>query len=202
MHDSVSATAVGVFELVNDLIDSNSISSAIALNSSVPVSNQMDANRQTVNNIYLNTWLSGIFIFDSTQYKTLYNIAIQNPLLASDAAYSARVLLGLNFFNEGSGNPDFRKEKQQSATILPSQGKVYPNPNDGNMQFNYSLATGSLGELMIYSLSGIKVANYRLTEGDNVTLRINETVLSNGLYFYSEIIDGSIIANGKLIIQR
>jgi hypothetical protein len=82
------------------------------------------------------------------------------------------------------------------------KGKVYPNPNDGTMQFDYSLAQGNIGEFVIYSLSGVKVAEYRLAEGDKNTLRITEPNLVDGIYFYTEIIDGAVITNGKLIIIK
>jgi len=202
-YDSMSAIAVGKFEIVNDLIDSGNVSAASVMNATIPVASQLDANRQIVNNIYLNTWQSGIYKFDSTQYNTLYNIAVQDPLLASDAVYSARVLLGLNFFNGGNySGAKMREAAKKTTALAPPLGKLYPNPNDGNMQFDYSLASGSTGDFIIFTLSGIKIADYRLGEGDNATLRINEAGLSNGLYFYTEIVNGAVVTTGKLVIIK
>lgn len=200
-YDSVKAAGIGNFELVNSLIDSIQLNNAFSLNSGVSPASQMEGNRKSVNDIYLYTGINHPFKYDSVRYSTLLNIAQQNPLLAGDAVYSARVMLGLNFNFSGNYSSGDRIAQKKTSPI-PMKGKVYPNPNDGTMQFDYSLAQGNIGEFVIYSLSGVKVAEYRLAEGDKNTLRITEPNLVDGIYFYTEIIDGAVITNGKLIIIK
>jgi hypothetical protein len=79
--------------------------------------------------------------------------------------------------------------------------KLYPNPNNGNMQFDYFLDQGKKGELLIYNALGQFIKKYTLTEGTN-SLQINETTLENGIYFYQEIINDQLATSHKFVILK
>ena len=80
--------------------------------------------------------------------------------------------------------------------------KLFPNPNDGTMNFIYSLKETSQGEMVIYDLTGKVVAKYSLATGLDNQILINETKLSNGVYFYKVIIDSEIKVSDKIVIIK
>ena len=80
--------------------------------------------------------------------------------------------------------------------------KLFPNPNDGTMNFIYSLKEASKGVMVIYDLTGKAVANYQLASGLDNQILINETNLSNGVYFYKVIIDNEIKVSDKIVIIK
>ena len=59
-----------------------------------------------------------------------------------------------------------------------------PNPSNGNMILKYSLKSNDKAEMKIYDVTGRLINSYKLTEGDNNTLKISEDELQNGIYFY------------------
>lgn len=79
---------------------------------------------------------------------------------------------------------------------------LYPNPNKGTMNFQYSITEAVSGELFIYDLSGREVAKYKLQQGAGNQFQISETELNNGVYFYKMIIDGEIKASDKIVIIK
>jgi hypothetical protein len=79
--------------------------------------------------------------------------------------------------------------------------KLFPNPNNGNMQFDYELDRGEKGELLIFNALGQFIKKYTLTEGIN-SLQISETTLENGIYFYQEVIKDQLTASHKFVILK
>ena len=79
--------------------------------------------------------------------------------------------------------------------------KLYPNPNDGNMQLDYKFQEGQEGKLIIFDIMGKKLFTFPLVNEIN-TLKISESSLNNGLYFYKIIINNEIVSIDKLIISK
>jgi len=80
--------------------------------------------------------------------------------------------------------------------------KLYPNPNDGNMVLSYSLAEKLGGTFNLYDITGRLINKYTLTEGENNSLKITESNLTNGVYFYSILVDNKVKAYNKIIIVK
>jgi len=70
------------------------------------------------------------------------------------------------------------------------------------MVLSYSLAEKSEGTFNLYDITGRLINKYTLTEGENNSLKITESNLTNGVYFYSIIVDGSVKAHNKIIIVK
>ncbi len=87
-------------------------------------------------------------------------------------------------------------------TITTSNYKLYPNPNDGNMIFEYSLQEHSSGTFILYDITGRVINKYKLTAGQSNALKISENELNNGVYFYSVTIDNSVKAFSKIVIVK
>ncbi len=79
---------------------------------------------------------------------------------------------------------------------------LFPNPNNGTMNFEYSITGASVGELAIYDLSGKEIVNYKLEAGTGKNLKIDETKLSNGIYFYKMIVNNEVKASDKIVIIK
>lgn len=85
---------------------------------------------------------------------------------------------------------------------MPKIGlKVYPNPSNGLMQIDYSIAEKANGELIIYDPAGRKLNSYQIDGGVN-SLQINESKLDSGIYFYQIIINNEIIESAKISIVK
>ncbi len=80
--------------------------------------------------------------------------------------------------------------------------KLYPNPNDGRMNFVYDLVESEKGELVIYDISGRTIQSFKLQIGTNNQLFIDETKLGSGVYFYKVLINEKITTSDKLIIIK
>jgi hypothetical protein len=79
--------------------------------------------------------------------------------------------------------------------------KLYPNPNNGNMQLDYSLNEGEAGILKIMDVTGKLVASYVL-ENSKTNIAISEAALQNGVYFYQIIVNGEVVNSDKLVIIK
>lgn len=76
--------------------------------------------------------------------------------------------------------------------------RLFPNPNNGRMSFEYTIKSKGKGEINIYDITGKLVEKYILSPNDNY-LQIN-TNLSTGLYFYQVIVNETIVKSGKIVI--
>jgi len=152
--------------------------------------------------IYLNIWGQGVLSFSTADSAVLYNIAIQEPLEAGDAVYSARVMLGLDPSSFRSNRMMEYGTTENSSNEETNFSKIYPNPTNGIMQLDYILKEGQQGELTIFDLMGNKISRYSLTANNTGTLQINESNLSDGVYFYSIKVNGEIKESDKIVIIK
>jgi uncharacterized repeat protein (TIGR03803 family) len=99
-----------------------------------------------------------------------------------DTCVSITSDLGINNINANSG-----------------QVTVYPNPNNGNFTMESSVAGGK-STAEIYNILGENVKSFELTGKTN---QIDLTAQPEGIYLYRVMAeDGSLIGEGKLIIQK
>lgn len=198
------------FSLVDKKIALGQYAAASSINNSITPVNIVESNQQTVNNQILQQLLAPGYIYSAADISTLSAIAYQCPLQGGNSVYQARVLL-MNIANdviEFFDNCD--KEVVRSMDSTPqsignevaSAYKLYPNPNDGNMIFEYSLLENSIGRLLLYDVTGRLMSSYELSYGQEKLLQIKESELKNGIYFYSVIIDNKVKAQNKIVIVK
>ena len=197
-YSSANISNIGVFGNVQDNVLAGANTSAENINTGIIANCQQEQNRKDVNIVYLQTWAAGISSFDSVQYTTLFNIANQTALDGGDAVYSARVMLGL-FINEADANPN--RIANYTTENETQESLVYPNPNDGNMYFDYSLMDDEQGELQIYDVMGKLIKIYELSAEEN-QLYINDAQLQNGVYLFKLVVNNQIVNSGKVIIIK
>ncbi len=89
----------------------------------------------------------------------------------------------------------------QESTLKNVSCKIYPNPNNGTMQFDYELTEVQSGQLFLYDLTGKIIQSWILKSGQG-TMPINEENLNNGIYFYRFIVNGEPVNCDKIIIVK
>ena len=77
--------------------------------------------------------------------------------------------------------------------------KIYPNPNDGSMWLAYDLE--SIGKVIIYDLTGVEIANYRLDPTEKFYLINNQNIVT-GVYVYRIFSNGAIVHTGKYTVIK
>ncbi|MBA3705040.1 MAG: T9SS type A sorting domain-containing protein [Bacteroidetes bacterium] len=204
--------AIGKFASVEDKITSGNYSQAKTINDGIVTANVLEQNQQTVNNLILKQLLNLNYIYTTADKNSLNNIALQCPVAGGNAVYQARnLLMGITnnvieFTDNCDGKPgrsmeEIQEEMVDSATTEKAF-KLYPNPNDGNMILEYSLSSQSTGMFVLYDITGRTVNKYKLMIGENNALKISENELSNGVYFYSVIIDNTVKTYSKIVIVK
>jgi len=78
---------------------------------------------------------------------------------------------------------------------------IFPNPNNGNFEMSYDLNGSASGELLLTDVTGKTIATYQLSSAKNI-LKINQTNLKNGIYFYSIKTSDKTIAFGKFSVIK
>jgi parallel beta-helix repeat protein len=197
-YANVINTSTGKFVQVQEQINADNKTAALSVNASVAPNNVLEQNRKTVNEIYLNDFIDMGYVSDSANYYTLEAIAYQDPLLGSDAVYSARAMLRI------SPEQDETRQMQNNEETINEvyvSYKLYPNPNNGEMILEYNNTTNENAVLSIYNTLGQRVASYNLNR-ENTLHPINEQSLINGIYFYQITLNDTLIGNGKIVISK
>ncbi|MCW3084496.1 MAG: hypothetical protein JWP12_1862 [Bacteroidetes bacterium] len=108
----------------------------------------------------------------------------------------------LTYYKKGGvacGTPTMLGIKEET---IQADIHLYPNPSNGMMNFNYFITGASVGELAIYDLAGKEIIHYKLEAGTGKNLKIDETMLCNGIYFYKMIVNKEVKASDKMVIIK
>ncbi|MEI6489223.1 MAG: T9SS type A sorting domain-containing protein [Bacteroidota bacterium] len=179
----------------------------MALNQNIPTRFTMDDNQKKTNTVYLNhlgklndSTKDYTVVYDSIEISTLENVAYQNPLKGGDAVYMARAMLGIDVLDL---EETLKSKLPPTAIELEKVNyfELYPNPNDGRMQLNYTINSNETGIVTIYSVLGEVISNYKLSNDAHV-LFINEGDLKNGIYIYKVKTNDSIVNSGKIVVNK
>lgn len=129
--------------------------------------------------------------------------------------YKPRGMLGetiirYTFFNVANTNDSVCVNVHYTATPVavqtyaatPTLSNAYPNPASTRVSFNYDLkASANEAFIIIKDITGNEVKR-EYVSGSNGRLSLNVDDLSEGVYFYSLIIDGKAATTKKLIVQK
>jgi len=210
-YNSTVNANIGKFSKVEDGIAIGNYGKANNLNNSINPNNIIEQNQKTVNALLLSKLMNNSYVYSQTDSIALYDIASQCPLSGGNSVYQARNML-MNITNELIDFENDCEEAErrfiadnENQSITENQKavyKLYPNPNEGRMNFIYSLHESEKGELVIYDISGRVILSYKLQAGDNNQLFINESKLNNGVYFYEVLVNDKIELSDKLVIIK
>jgi len=84
----------------------------------------------------------------------------------------------------------------------PYLGQSYPNPNQGKFNIEYFLPSDCKGEIVIYDITGKKIAQSECKTGMRETLEFDVQHLSQGTYYYSLECNGLKMETRKMILVK
>lgn len=108
--------------------------------------------------------------------------------------------LGLPCQNDGSSSGPPPRMAYSDSLSLATEIRIFPNPNTGSFTLTYELAKEEAGSIVIYDVSGRKVAEYNLAN-ESTSLNINEN-LEEGIYLYKVVVNGKAVKTDKLVIIK
>lgn len=216
-YNACKNSNIGKFKSINDLITDSvntDTTAAIIINQNIPTNCTPDDNQKLVNEIYLahikadsvDIDLSDPYtIYDSTEIAELTGVAYQNPASGGMSVYMARGMLNIALnddeLEEGeSKSLDFPLVLPPSVLEL-KENSLYPNPNNGKMYLNYTLADSQTGYLKLFNQAGALIREYPLDKSKKQLL-INESNLETGVYTYSIYMNETLVKTDKLIINK
>jgi hypothetical protein len=133
-----------------------------------------------------------------------------NPVILTSGGLGLTAISALALANANctQGNARTTPGQEESLSIGDSKFsdgskgfRLYPNPNNGTMVFEYQLNQQEKGTLEIYDVTGRKISQYVL-QPDKNDLSLNENSLQNGIYFYTVVVNGRVANKGKIVIIK
>lgn len=208
-HDSMLNTNAGKIRIVREHIANNDLALAKQSNDLIVSTNIMEENHKKVNDVYLRTWAENVYDFAPADRSTLESVAYQTSIEGGRAVFTARVMLD-TLIDDPLIESSARMANTETMENEPVQiflnehsyvSKIYPNPNNGLMQLEYTLEDEQTGELEIWDVAGKILQRYSLNQKKKY-LEINAPALTSGIYFYKIKINNETIVNDKLIIIK
>ncbi|NNM94983.1 MAG: T9SS type A sorting domain-containing protein, partial [Bacteroidia bacterium] len=95
-----------------------------------------------------------------------------------------------------------------SINVSLSNGAILyqntPNPfSDGGTRISYFLPENTMGATMVfYDMYGNKLQETPLTQSGMGVINLNPTRLSNGIYTYSLVINGTVVDTKKMVFSK
>lgn len=187
----------------------STLASVQTVNNTVAPASDVEINSKWMNNLLIENALTGSD-YSASQISDLQILAAKCPYNDGQAVYQARVILSqiedVEYLNACEiatpGSHSMSPFLQSEELSVYNDFKLFPNPNDGTMNFIYSLKETSQGEMIIFDVTGKAVAKYLLATGLDNQIIINETKLSNGIYFYKVIVDNELKVSDKIVIIK
>lgn len=183
----------------NALIEENALVSEEGL---------LEANRKTVNDIFLSTAAQGIFSLDESQLEAVQSIAEQCPFEGGQAVYLARALYQWHEYRTFDDLALCEEPEQRPAPpgIEPSTPaaafRFYPNP--GTVALNVAVPEAYLGqslELRLLSLTRRPMANWA-TGSANAIERLETDQIPSGIYWVEVWAAGQQLAIERLVVIK
>jgi hypothetical protein len=135
--------------------------------------------------------------FGNTIDQVLYEDSSQWPT-APDGGGPYLELIDLNYDNSlaASWKASTLPLSAENTAIPNLSVMVYPNPTNGIVNFNLNSAHSKDLDVIIHTVYGQPVGNFRLSNGN---LRVDLSMYSSGFYFYTVKSDGVTVLNGRIV---
>jgi hypothetical protein len=203
---------ISKLDKLEELIDKKDADSATVQLSSIAPINDVEEISKNVYGIFIAYVMQRPDSFSIPADKIAYleSVAYECPYQKGPGVYSARVILHTilpeNTYEnpcELGINPDAMAKKIASdPDNKETKFEVYPNPTTGDALATISIGAYDKAVIEIINQQGIKTDVVNIPKGlkqFSITLPMeNKTV---GLYFYNFVVDGKIIAKGKIVKQ-
>ncbi len=87
------------------------------------------------------------------------------------------------------------------ASALAEVSNLFPNPARNTVSIDYDLKGANNGRLEIRNILGSLVKTVEVNQSKG-TLKVDVSELTNGVYFYSFVVNEKVIVSKKLVIQH
>jgi hypothetical protein len=135
-------------------------------------------------------------VLTDKEVSILMPIANQGAVTGGMSVFDARNMLGMEV-NDSSNLRMVHPHNVQST----STNHLYPNPTTGQISIAADLSEGQNGTLIIFDLTGRKVASWQMTSGQLV-YTFDVSSLPSGTYIYQlNDIDKMIVTDRLIIIK-
>jgi hypothetical protein len=191
----------------NKLDSAQTVLSQIALADTTVISTVERQNYVDYMNVLLSLANSTLNVkqMNTAQVTTMQQIVATNTLAGGKAEVAVQIATNQKTIHAiadiHTSHSMFVPDQEDTPEQEITKAKLYPNPNNGTMSFEYELKDNDKGEFSIYDITGRKIADYELTTG-NKTITVSETNLNNGIYFYTYKINGSVEQSEKIVIIK
>ncbi|MBI3520256.1 MAG: hypothetical protein HY062_12995, partial [Bacteroidetes bacterium] len=207
---------------INEAIAGQDYQTAQSINSGLTANNTIEVYQKRVNELLLKylsyqpqydtTQVMPIAknpVFDGTELADLMTIANSCLDKYGNVITQARVLVN-NVSNrivefEENCNPEYNQRKAATTKTVNNNTTVnvrlFPNPNKGVMTLEYDLGAEPKGEMRIFDING-KLVNVYSLQSSIGKLEINQQHLTNGVYYYSIILNGNVSKTDKIIVIK
>ncbi len=150
-YNTTKQSNIGKLSNIDSYIKNRNYTNANTLNSSLTGINLPESNQIEVNRIYLGKLINDtISITDSA---SLVNIAYQEPSTGGKGVYGARVILGLDPY-DNSLPQNFLPPSNNSNSDNTSDIKVYPNPANDKLFVDLGNNEDGTAKVEFYDLTG------------------------------------------------
>jgi hypothetical protein len=78
---------------------------------------------------------------------------------------------------------------------------VFPNPNNGRLNFTYHLKGNDKGGIIFYDIDGHKIITHILDQNTDL-LSIEDNSLKNGVYIYKVFVNGELIKTDRIVLIK
>ena len=118
-----------------------------------------------------------------------FRLAYQSPRVSGNAVYQARAMLGLYILDTETYSA--KSAQHASTNIIESESflKLYPNPANELIQYEFDIEEMDKGIIKIYSILGSVLeeinVNHKISKGS-----IDISSFSKGVYLFELNIDG------------
>jgi hypothetical protein len=173
---------------------------------SVTPANAIETNYKNFYNIYLHWKQNTYSAEDYVNLKALINGCITRDGVPVQQARALYRLIYSDFITRFDNCTDSVSKittdiKTSISNLTDMSFKLYPNPNNGSMILDYSIGKNENAKMIIYDISGKKLATYTLN-AEQTTLSINEPILCNGIYYCTIMINDDIVETKKIVILK
>lgn len=175
-------------------------------NEGIEISKTIEANKQKVNDIYLETIARGIFDFTPEQVARLFEVANQCILSGGIATVQARAMYALvnnshKFEERDLCTREGIEYRVADKNVVASSFNLYPNPANDLINITYEIDAQYKVDLEITDVLGRAVMK-KGVPSENTSMQISTKNYPAGIYHCRIICNGNVTYNKKFAVTH
>ena len=200
--DSLSQTNIAAIAGVKQLLDSDNVASALAVNSTIAPSNIIETNSKATHQL-----LAAYIQNDSlttAQKEDAHSIGVQTALEGGLDVYTMRALLNEDIVDDIDASANLRRAHHTDDVkkeSVKNMDKLYPNPSANSVTFASKVEFSNDDVLTVYDLLQQTIAEYKLV-AKSTNYSFDISWLQQSVYYVKHIRGSTIVSENKLVVIR